>query len=181
MPVDWGEGSAEESLAGWSAADAFGVPLNIAGRHPEEFYSMFGRIVSLAATLENKTLGFYQDLVGGTQDDFIELSISALIKNSLAELYRLPDADAQFARQWLTEARAISSRRNDYVHSLWPAQGNGKLFGWRKRRTKDGTTKIVKLTMDDMHADLQRLVGLLESGRLLRFQALVSGRRHLRQ
>lgn len=142
---------------------------------------MLGRIVSLAATLENKTLGFYQDLVGGTQDDFIELRISALIENSLGELGRLPDADAQFARQWLTEARAISTRRNDYVHSLWPAQGNGKLFGWRKRRTKDGTTKIVRITMDDMHADLQRLVGLLESGRLLRFQALVSGRRHLRQ
>jgi len=142
---------------------------------------MLGRIVSLAATLENKTLGFYQDLVGGTQDDFIELSISALIKNSLTELYRLPDADAQYARRWLTEARAISSRRNDYVHSLWPAQGNGRLFGWRRRRTKDGTTKIVKLTMDDMHADLQRLVVLLETGRLLRFQALVSGRPHLKQ
>jgi hypothetical protein len=180
MCADWIETSAEESLAAWSAPDAFGVPLNIAGRHPEEFYSMLGRIVSLAATLENKTLGFYQDLVGGTQDDFIELSISALIKNSLAELHRLPDADAQFARQWLTEARAISSRRNDYVHSLWPAQGNGKLFGWRSRRTKDGTTKIVKLTMDDMQADLLRLVALLETGRLLRFQALVSGHWHLR-
>lgn len=140
---------------------------------------MLGRIVSLAAILENKTLGFNQDLVGATQDDYIELSISALIKHSLEELHRLPDDDAQFARQWLTEARAISSRRNDYVHSLWPAQGNGKLFGWRRRRTKDGTTKIVKLTMDDMHADLRRLVALLESRRLLPFQALVSGRQHL--
>jgi hypothetical protein len=77
------------------------------------------------------------------------------------------------------EARAISSRRNDYVHSLWPAQGDGTLFGWRRYRMKDGTTKIVKLTMDDMHADLQRLTALLESRRLLRFQALVSGRQHL--
>jgi hypothetical protein len=181
MSVDWDGTSDQESLAGWGAPDAFGVPLNIAGGHPEEFYSMLGRIVSLAATLENKTLGFYQDLVGGTQDDFIEQSISALIKNSLEELYRLPDAEAQFARNWLTEARAISSRRNDYVHSLWPAQGDGKLFGWRRRRMKDGTTKIVKLTLADMHADLRRLVALLESGRLLRFQALVSGRRHLKQ
>jgi hypothetical protein len=181
MPVDWDRTSDQESLAGWGAPDDFGVPLNITGRHPEEFYSMLGRIVSLAAILENKTLGFYQDLVGGTQDEYIELSISVLIKNSLEELHRLPAADAQFARQWLTEARGISNRRNDYVHSLWPAQGDGKLFGWRKRRTKDGTTKIVKLTMKDMHSDLQRLVALLESRRLLRFQALVSGRRHLKQ
>ena len=179
MSMDWNETSDEGSLADWGATDAFGVPLNIAGRHPEDFYSMLGRIVSLAATLENKTLGFYQDLVGGTQDDFIELSISALINNSLKELPRLADADAQFASQWLADARAISARRNDYVHSLWPAQGNGELFGWRRRRMKDGTTKIVNLTMDDMYADLQRLVALLETGRLLRFQAIVSGRQHL--
>src|SRR5271155_4604119 len=113
MSVDWDGTSDHESLAGWGAPDDFGVPLNITGHHSEEFYSMLGRIVSLAAILENKTLGFYQDLVGGTQDDYIELSISALIKNSLEDLHRLPDADAQFARQWLTEARAISNRRND--------------------------------------------------------------------
>lgn len=180
MSEDWDEAPDHESLTGWAAEDEFGVPLNITGRHPERFYSMLGRIVSLAAILENKTLGFYQDVVGGTQDDFIELSLSALIAKSLKELHRLPEADAELARQWLSEAQAISSRRNDYVHSLWPAQGDGKLFGWRRRRMKDGTTKIVELTMDDMGADLQRLVALLDTRRLLRLQGLVSGRRHLK-
>jgi hypothetical protein len=186
MCEDWGEVPDQgevpdhESFTGWAAEDEFGMPLGITGRHPERFYLMLGRIVSLAAILENKTLGFYQDLVGGTQDDFIELSISALIAKSVAELHRLPGADAEFARQWLSEAKAISSTRNDYVHSLWPAQGDGKLFGCRRRRMKDGTTKIVKLTMDDMKADLTRLVALLESRRLMRFQGLASGRRHLK-
>jgi hypothetical protein len=180
MSEDWSGAPDHEPLTGWAAQDQFGVPLNVTGRHSENFYSMLGRIVSLAAILENKTLGFYQDLAGGTQDDFIELSISALIAKSLAELHRLPEADADFARQWLSEAMAISSRRNDYVHSLWPAQGDGKLFGWRRHRMKDGTTKIVRLTLDDMHADLQRVVALLDSRRLLRFQGLVSARRHFK-
>jgi hypothetical protein len=146
MSEDWSGAPDHEPLTGWAAQDQFGVPLNVTGRHSENFYSMLGRIVSLAAILENKTLGFYQDLAGGTQDDFIELSISALIAKSLAELHRLPEADADFARQWM----------------------------------KDGTTKIVRLTLDDMHADLQRVVALLDSRRLLRFQGLVSARRHFK-
>ncbi len=179
MSEEWDEIPENESSTGWTAEDEFGVPSSVTGDHPEKFYSMLGRIVSLAAILENKTLGFYQDLVGGSQDDFIELSISALIDRSLGELHRLPSADAAFAEQWLIEAKVISCRRNDYVHSLWPAQGDGKLFGWRRRRMTDETTKIVKLTMDDMYADLHRLVALLRTRRLLRFQGLVSGRRHL--
>jgi hypothetical protein len=160
--------------------DDFGVPINIMGLHPERFFSMLGRIVSLAATLENKTLGFYQNLVGSSQDEHIELPVSKLIKNSLSELHRLPQADAEFAREWLLEARAITRRRNDYVHSLWPAQGGGKLFGWRARKRKHGgSVEVVELTHDDMQEDLNRLVALLDVRRLLRFQGLVSGRRHL--
>ena len=36
--------------------DEFGVPSNIMGRHNEEFFSMLGRIVALAAILEYKSL-----------------------------------------------------------------------------------------------------------------------------
>ena len=52
----------EDFLIEQMTVDDFGVPSNIMGLHPEKFFSMLGRIVSLAATLENKTLGFYQDL-----------------------------------------------------------------------------------------------------------------------
>jgi hypothetical protein len=177
---DWEEMTEEDFLIEQVTVDDFGVPSNIMGPHPEEFFSILGRIVSLAATLENKTLGFYQDLVGSTQEEHIELPVSKLIEKSLKELRRLPPAGAELARGWLLDARGITRRRNDYVHSLWPAQTGGKLFGWRMRRRKDGgSLEIVKLTHDDMQEDLNRLVALLEVKRLQRFLGLVSGRQHL--
>lgn len=181
MANDWGDELTEDDFAPeLNGTDDYEVPLNITGRHPEEFFSMLGRIVSLAAILENKTLGFYQDLVGSGPEEHIELPVSQLIKKSLKELHRLPQADAELAREWLLEAKSITQRRNDYVHSLWPAQADGKLFGWRIRKQKDGgIVEIVNLTRDDMQADLNRLVALLRTGRLHRIQGLVSGRQHL--
>jgi hypothetical protein len=170
---------------GMSGTDAYGVPLNIMGRHPEEFFSMLGRIVSLAATLENKILSFYQYLVGRSQSEHSELGVSQHIAKSLKELQRLKElerlaqGEVELAEQWLLEAKAITTRRNDYVHSLWPAQGDGKLFGWRVLKRKGGLVEVVELTQDDMRNDLNRLVALLEVNRLHRFLGLVSGGQHL--
>ena len=50
-----------------NGTDRYGVPSNITGRHSEDFFSTLGRIVSLAAILENKILSFYQYLVGRSQ------------------------------------------------------------------------------------------------------------------
>lgn len=55
--------------------DDFGAPLNIMGRHPEDFFSILGRIVALAAILENKILVFYRYLVGRRQEDHTELAV----------------------------------------------------------------------------------------------------------
>jgi hypothetical protein len=160
---------AEDFFIGMSSTDAYGVPLNIMGRHPEEFFSMLGRIVSLAATLENKILSFYQYLVGRSQTEQSELSVSQHIAKSLKELQRLkelellPQGEVELAEQWLQEAKAITRRRNDYVHSLWPAQGGGMLFGWRVLRMKGGVVESVELTQDDMRKDLNRLSPCLRS------------------
>ena len=62
--------------------DDFGVPLNIMGRHPEDFFSILGRIVALAAILENKILVFYRYLVGRRQEDHTELAVGRLIANA---------------------------------------------------------------------------------------------------
>jgi hypothetical protein len=68
--------------------DNFGVALNIMGRHPEDFFSILGRIVALAAILENRILVFYQYLVGRRQDDHTDLTVGRLIANALQELHR---------------------------------------------------------------------------------------------
>ena len=47
---------------------------------------------------------------------------------------------------------------------------------------KKGATAVdMVITLDDMRADIARLVALLESKRLHRFQGLVSGGQHLKQ
>ena len=54
------------------ASDDFGIPLNIMGRHPEDFFSVLGRIVALSATLEHQVLTFYQYLVGRDQTAYTD-------------------------------------------------------------------------------------------------------------
>lgn len=162
------------------ASDDFGVPLNIMGRHPEDFFSILGRIVALSATLEHQVLTFYQYLVGRDQAAFTDWSVSKLIREARKELKRLPAPDGQLASEWLREADAITKERNNYVHNMWPAQGDGRLVGWRVPQKKNASASImVEKSMDAMRADLHRLVELLRVPRLHRIQGLVSGGRHL--
>ena len=161
------------------ATDDFGVPLNILGRHPEEFFSIMGRIVTLSATMQHQVLIFYQHLVGRDQSLYTDWPVSKLIRQARKELKRLPAPGADLARQWLREADEIRDARNNYVHNLWPAQGDGRLFGWRVSGRGAKASITTQKTMDDMRADLDRLIELLKVPRLHRIQALVSSGRHL--
>src|SRR5438105_15651890 len=98
MAEDWGD---EEFVTDRVTPDRFGVPPNLMGRHPEEFFSILGRIVALAAILENKILVFYQYLVGRRQDEHTGLFVGQLIANALQELPRLPPADRDLAAEFL--------------------------------------------------------------------------------
>lgn len=160
--------------------DRFGVPSNLMGKHDEDFFSILGRIVALAATLENKILAFLQYLVGRSQQAHTELSVGPLIDKALKNLHRLPPADREFAEKFLREAKAMTAKRNDYVHNMWPAQGDSTLFGWRVPQKKAAQTPVTTvITMDDMRDDLGRLVALLEVNRLNRLLGLVAAGQHL--
>lgn len=181
MVENWGdEPGGEDLLVGRETPDRFGVPLNIMGRHPEEFFSILGRIVALAAVLENKTLVFYQYLVGRRQDEQTQLGTGQLTAKALQELHRLAPAKSELAREWLLEAGAITAKRNDYVHNMWPAQGDGRLFGWRVPKKRNATESITtEGTLEEMQTDLDRLVSLLQVNRLNRILGLVTGGQHL--
>ncbi len=176
----WEEELAEEDyLIGYATPDAYGVPLNIIGNRSEEFFAAMGRIVGLGATLENKIRGFLQYLVGRDQQAHTELSVSRLIDMALKELHRLPQADRKFAEEFLAEAKGITTKRNDYVHNQWQAKGDGRFYGWRIPLKKAATAVDMVITLDDMRADIARLVALLDNKRLHRVQGLVSGGQHL--
>jgi hypothetical protein len=174
-------GDDEHFVIDLGVSDRFGVPPNLMGRHPEEFFSILGRIVALSAILENKILVFYQYLVGRRQDEHTGLSVGQLIAGAQQELQRLPPRDRQLAVDFLLDAKAITEKRNDYVHNLWPVQGGGRLFGWRAvSKKKDPSASITtEGTLEEMRYDLKRLVDLLEVDRLNLFLGLVSGGGHL--
>jgi hypothetical protein len=87
MAENWGDDLIEEDFVfAHVTSDQFGVPSNIMGRHNEEFFSMLGRIVALAAILEYKILVFYQYLVGRRQDVFTELTLAKLIARAQEDL-----------------------------------------------------------------------------------------------
>jgi hypothetical protein len=182
MAESWdGELSGEDLLIGRNTPDRFGVPPNIMGRHPEDFFSILGRIVALAAVLENKVLVFYQHLVGGRQDEHSELGVGQLVTNGLQELHRLPPADRDLAKEWLLEAQVMTAKRNDYVHNMWPAQGDNRLFGWRMPKKRNATEPVkTEGTLEEMRVDLNRLVALLQVNRVNRILGLVSGGQHLK-
>jgi hypothetical protein len=121
----------------------------------------------------------HQYVVGRDQTAYTDWPVSKLIRQARKELKRLPAADADLAREWLKEADAIRKARNDYVHSLWPAQGGGQLFGWRVSNGSGEASITTEKKMEDMRSDLDRLVELLRVLRLHRIQGLVSGGRHL--
>lgn len=160
--------------------DAFGVPSNIMGPHPEEFFSLLGRIVALAAQLEYTICVFYEYLLGTPSYVPPQLSFKVLIRDCRNGLGALPDADRALAEAFLNRAEAVVLKRHIYVHSLSPAQAGGELFFWKPSRKENDPTTFTKMgTLAEMCDDLKTLVELCEVGYRNRILQLVSGRQHL--
>lgn len=164
------------------AIDEFGVPSNILGPHPEEFFSLLGRIVALAAALESNVRTFCEYLAGHPQGALANDSFKSVIASARKDLDRLGARDARTAGlDFLTRAEKAILKRHIYVHSLWPAQGGGRLFGWKQPRKKNATaTDTISMTLAEMREDVLRCVRLCEVPYWHRILSLVSGGDHLR-
>jgi hypothetical protein len=163
------------------AIDEFGVPSNILGPHPEEFFSLLGRIVALAAALESNVRAFCECLGGLSQGALANASVKRVIAHGRKNFERLAAPDARTAAQdFLSRAEASILKRHIYVHSLWPAQGGGRLFGWKQPRRKNATgTDTISTTLTEMREDVLRFVELCEVPYWHRILSLVSGGYHL--
>ena len=156
--------------------DAFGVPSNLMGVHPEEFFSLLGRIVALAALVEHNVRIFYESVVGATQEESGQLSFKKLVGRCRTGLEVLPSAtDRELAGAFLSEAEMAVLERHRYAHSLWPAQGRDDLFGWKRARgTSAIHVEVKSTTLTEMRADVRRLVAVLDLNRWQRLLALSS-------
>lgn len=153
--------------------DEFGVPSNIFGRQPEEFFQMLGRIVALASSVEYTFRVFYEHVAPLEAQDKVPGSFAQLVKESRRLLPRLLSAaDRQFAQSYISDAEKAVSRRHEYVHSLWPAQGSGRLFRWKPGRLRNSVSQSEELTLKQMRRDIAALVAVCEVQRRNRFISL---------
>lgn len=153
--------------------DEFGLPEDLFGPHPEWFFPALGRVVAVCALLEERALNLAAAIA------FVQPS--TLTMKPLAELAKQAKQGARgideitvklgvalitdAVNKFFDEAREVMKRRNDVVHSIWPAQPGEEQFGWRPPRAQDdGAVRITSDNSQDSFTDLIRCaVAVVES------------------
>jgi hypothetical protein len=158
-----------------TGTDRFGVPHTLMGLHDEDFFAVLGRIVPLCALLENHLLTVCQGLTGSGQHEHTRRPVSKLIELSQAELVNLTDdAERDIVASFLRCAAELMVRRNDYIHSLWPAQGGETLFAWRASRDPtEQAAMTLETSLEEMAAYLASLISALDSRKWHRVEQIV--------
>jgi len=139
------------------ALDGFGVPDSLLGPHPEEFYGAVGRVVCLTALLEDRLLALLLAIRRAPRSKYVKKPVSGILKE-LRGATGSPSWSG-FAG-YLDKAEKATAFRNDIAHNLWPAQGDGTLFGHRPDRGEDGLLGKSQ-TMTISMAVIREHIGLL--------------------
>lgn len=134
--------------------DAYNLPAGVLGLHPEEFYGAIGRIVCVSAVLEGQITSLRHTLSHVEQGRFTHEPVSQQIAKAreLADAHLPPLASGQVSAL-LDRAKDAFDKRNEFVHSSFPFQPSGKVFGHRPTRSKDvidGTAEVVETSVDEM-------------------------------
>lgn len=146
--------------------DGFGLPPNLLGPHPDEFFQIMGRVVALTALLEHRLLTLYELLTAQTGTRSKVRGAGDFVSLCRDELKRFRGAEGQRLGVFLDTASECLRVRNSYVHSVWPAQAGDEKFAWRADIRNDlrATITFTK-TLGEMRADLTALIELLDFGR----------------
>ncbi len=116
--------------------DELGLPVAILGIHPDGFYGAIGRVVCVCAVLEEKVTALRHTLANAQQGEFTHEPVSAQINAARRLMQELPDQDAQEVGRFLDAAGAAFRHRNELVHSSFPAQPDGRIWGHRATRDR---------------------------------------------
>lgn len=136
------------------------------GRHSDEFFGAIGRIVCVSAVLEDKVTTLRHTLANAEQGRYTRQNVSSQIKTARIVARDRPEPAAETIAAYLDKVEAAFRRRNDLVHSSFPAQPDGRIWGHRPTRDKDvtdGTADTVETTIDDLRQFIQTLSGLVNS------------------
>lgn len=145
--------------------DSLNLSDRVLGPHPDEFYGAVGRIVCVCAVLEQQLSAMRHALEQVEQDKFSQQPASSHSKIARELLHELSPEDGERVRQFLDRADVVLSRRNSIVHSSFPAQAEGRLWGHRPTRNKavtDGSGQTIETTVEALKEFVSELSKLAE-------------------
>lgn len=118
----------------WSnTPDAFGVPGNMCGDVPEDFYAVVGRIVMVSAVLELKLLNLAQGLDRKNPQSAYAGKPAGRLITSTRKLLDTPGMEnfRDDGNALLSRVAAALEDRNAVVHNAWPNPTLKDASGWR--------------------------------------------------
>lgn len=146
--------------------DRFGVPDNMFGPMPEDFYAAVGRVVLIAALLDVKLADLLNTLDRVPQTTHAGKHGAELVKSALKSLESTHPALRDPGEAVLVEARDALDRRNDVVHNVWTAPTSDTAYGWRavhrSKRSEPHQPHIgTTMALADLSDFIRRLVRLV--------------------
>ena len=147
-----------------SEVDDYGLPITILGSHPDQFYGAMGRVVCVCAVLEEKVTTLRHTLARVQQGKFTHEPVSGQIAAARGLAKGLPEEPRREVDDFLAATEGAFRLRNDLVHSSFPAQANGRIWGHRATRDKavtDGTADTVGMTLEDLFGFVVQLADLV--------------------
>lgn len=141
------------------STDSWGIPDNLFGPVPEEFYAVVGRVAMLAALLDDMMLRLTWALTDEVQSVHAGKVAPELDKVCRRAVARNSDDLRTDVTAALDRARATRGLRNAVVHSLWPNPTLDSAFGWRPARS--GVNGQMTVTFPATRAALEELIASL--------------------
>ena len=146
--------------------DRYGVPSNMFGVVPDDFYAIVGRVIMLATQVEYRVLALLWALDRQQpQDVHAGKPARELLKECRSRLHGHDQAIRDAGRGLLTRVQAALDERHAVAHSLWPSPGLDRAYGWRpiieKRRTQGSwiaSTETSEIELVTLIGTLVRLV-----------------------
>lgn len=147
-----------------NGVDDYGLPADILGRQPDEFYGSIGRVVCVCAVLEDRVTALRHTLAGAQQGQYTQQQVSKQIDAARSLSRYLNEPAQRVVSLFLDDVEDAFRRRNDLVHSLFPAQPDGRIWGHRPTRDKevrDGTADTIETSVEELRAFISELAALV--------------------
>jgi hypothetical protein len=145
--------------------DKYNLPSGILGDHPDEFYAAVGRVVCVCAVLEDKITSLRHALEHVEQGRSTHQPVSEQTRITRELAGRLPDPTAESVGTFLDRVDRAFTTRNALVHSSFPAQPSGRLWGHRPTRDRsvtDGSADTFETSMEDLRHLIAELADLVQ-------------------